>query len=355
MTARKGINLGLDRFSGLYIWALFIVVFGMWTPSLFLTQSTMHSVAAQQAIVAILALALLVPMVCGAFDLSVGATVNLATVVTVVLQTERGWGMWPSIIAAVAVGALVGALNGFIVVGLKVDSFIATLGTATVITAVQTIVTGGLQPLPPATEAWNNLTQHKIAGFQIVVLYLVVLAFLTWWVLDHTPAGRYLYAAGGNAEAARLTGVPVGRWTWMSLIWSGALCGFAGVLYASLSGPSLTFGAALLLPAFAAVFLGSTQITPGRFNVWGTLLAIYVLATGVKGLQLVTGEQWINDMFNGVALIAAVAFAGWRQRARLRRPAMFDGADVAPGSPTDPGPSNTAQELAAPSGASARA
>lgn len=99
----------------------------------------------------------------------------------------------------------------------------------------------------------------------------------------------------------------VGLYTWISLIVSGTICGVAGMLYASLSGPSLTFGPSLLLPAFAAVFLGSTQITPGRFNVWGSVLAIFVLANGVKGLQLVTDVQWLDPMFSGVALIAAVA------------------------------------------------
>jgi ribose transport system permease protein len=110
-----------------------------------------------------------------------------------------------------------------------------------------------------------------------------------------------------------LTGVRVGRWSWLSLIASATIAGIAGVFYGSLSGPSLTFGQGLLLPAFAAVFLGSTQFTPGRANVWGTLLAVYVLATGVQGLQFVTGVLWLNDMFNGMALIAAVSFAVWRQ------------------------------------------
>jgi ribose transport system permease protein len=148
-------------------------------------------------------------------------------------------------------------------------------------------------------------------------------------MLAFTPVGRYMHATGGNAEAARLTGVRTGKWIWVALITSSTVSGLAGVLYASLAGPSLTYGPALLLPAFAAVFLGSTQFRPGRFNVWGTIVAVYVLAIGVQGLSYVTSVQWLNDMFNGVALIAAVAFAGWRQRAARSKP--LPPADTGPG------------------------
>lgn len=311
---RRTINLGLDRFSGFYLWALFILIFGIWKPHLFLTQATLHSVASSQAIAAMLAIAILVPLAAGAFDLSIGATINLSTIVVTWLQSTHHWNMWPAMIVAVVATFVIGVVNGFIVVKLGISSFIATLGMATVIAAVQTIVSGQSQPLPPTAAAWNNLTQRSVGGFQIVVLYLLIIALFFWWVLEHTPAGRYIYATGGNQEAARLAGVQVDRWTWLSLIVSATVAGIAGVLYGSLSGPSLTFGSTLLLPAFAAAFLGSTQIKAGRFNIWGTMLAVYVLATGVKGLQLVTGVQWLNDMFNGVALIAAVGFAVWRQR-----------------------------------------
>jgi ribose transport system permease protein len=317
ITAPRSLNLGFDRFSGLYLWALFIVVFGIWTPDLFLSADTARSVASSQAIVAMLGIALLIPLAAGCYDLSIGATVNLSAILAAWLQTNQGWGIGESIAVAVASGTLIGALNGFIVVRLHVSSFIATLGMATIIGAVQTIVTNQSQPLPPTTSTWLNLTQYKVVGgVQIVVLYLLVLALLVWWVLEHTPAGRYIHATGGNPEAARLSGVQVGQWQWLSLIGSGTIAAVAGVFYSSLSGPSLTFGAALLLPAFAAAFLGSTQLQPGRFNVWGTLIAVYVLATGVRGLQFVTGVQWLNDMFNGVALVTAVAFAVWRQRSK---------------------------------------
>jgi ribose transport system permease protein len=306
-------SFGLDRFSGLYLWVLFIAVFGIWEPHIFLTTSTLHSIAANQAIAGMLALAVLVPLATGAYDLSVGATINLSTIVAITLQSSHHWSMGLAIAAAIGVSFLIGLVNGFVVVKLHVSSFIATLGMATVVGAFQAIVSDQTQPSIPTSSAWSTLTQFSIGGFQIVFLYLIVIAAFFWWLFDYTPAGRYLFATGGNPEAARLAGVRTGQWTWTALIISATLSGIAGVFYGSLSGPSLTFGPSLLLPAFAACFLGSTQLRPGRFNVWGTMIAIYVLATGVDGMELVTGQQWINDMFNGLALIIAVAFAVWRQ------------------------------------------
>lgn len=317
-TPRSG-RLQFDRFSGLYLWALFIVVFTVWRPQTFPTMNTVHAVASTQAVGTMLAIAILVPLAAGVYDLSAGAVINFSTILVSVLQTVHGWAMWPSIGVTIGCCLLIGVVNGFIVVRLGVNSFIATLGAAAIIGALQSVVTGQQQPLPPQADGWSELTQRSVLGFQIVVLYMFVLAFVVWWALAHTPAGRYVQAVGGNAEAARLSGVAVGRWTWLSLICSATIGGLAGVCYASLSGPSLAFGPGLLLPAFAAAFLGSTQLQPGRFNVWGTILAVFVLATGVKGLQLVTSVQWLSDMFNGVALVAAVAFAVSRQRHAVER------------------------------------
>ena len=178
---------------------------------------------------------------------------------------------------------------------------------------------------------------------------------MLWWLTAHTPVGRYLYAIGGNTEAARLSGVRINRYTTFALVMSSTIAGFAGIMFSSLNGPSLDFGSTLLLPAFAAAFLGSTQLIPGRFNVWGTLLAIYVLATGVQGLQLVSGASWLSEMFNGVALIIAVALSikrspsalGQRIRARLR-PGSAGGPEQ-PGSGSDA----SLEEVVAPVGSEA--
>jgi ribose transport system permease protein len=311
---RVRFSFGLDRFSGLYLWIAFLVIFGIWVPHLFLTQGTLHSVANEQAITALMALAVLVPLAAGTFDLSIGAVANFAAIVAVVLQDNLGWGVGPSIAVAIGSCVLIGAINGLIVVRLHVNSFIATLGMSSVIAAAQIIVSQNGQPNPPISTFWNSLTQHEVFGFQVVVFYLLAIALIVWWALSFTPVGRYIYAIGGNSEASRLSGVNVEKWTWLSLVTSATIAGIAGVLYGSLSGPSLTFGSGLLLPAFAAAFLGTTQLFPGRFNVWGTLIAVYVFATGIKGLQLVTSAQWLGDMFYGVALIIAVALAVWRQR-----------------------------------------
>jgi ribose transport system permease protein len=305
---RKMPRLGLDRFSGIYLGIIFVIGFSLLT-SQFFEMSTAHVIASTQATAGLIAIALLVPMVCNQFDLSVGTNANLTGMVAVVLQVNLHWSVWPAIIAAILIGFLVGFVNGFIVVVLKVSSFIATLGVSSILTAATVIITNNLTPPNPTSSTWSNITQVQVGGFEVVIIYLIVIALLVWWLLEFTPVGRYLHAIGGNAEAARLSGVRVDAWSWFALILAGGISGLAGVLYTSLTGPSFTFGSTLLLPGFAAVFLGSTQIRPGRFNVWGTLIAIFVLAIGVEGLQLLSSATWLSDMFNGVALVAAVALA----------------------------------------------
>ena len=313
--------LGLDRISGVYLWIAFLAIFGLWRPTEFLTSITLHSVASEQAVAGIVAIAVLIPLICGHYDLSVGANANLAGIIAVVIQQKWGWSVPLSIVFAVAVGTVVGMVNGVFVVRFRVNSFIVTLGMASVLGAIQVIVTGQRQPNPILASSWNNFSQYSIGGFQIVVFYLILLGVAAYWFVEHTPIGRYMRATGANPDAARLSGVRVDRWSFISLVISGGIAALGGVLYSSLTGPSLSFGATLLLPAFAAAFLGSTQLQPGRFNVWGTLLAIYVLATGVAGMQLVSGQQWLSDMFDGIALILAVTLAVSRQRRIASRPA----------------------------------
>lgn len=312
----RELGFGLHRFSGLYVWGALIVLFGVWAPDLFLTTQNARIVAGSQAITAIVALGLLVPVACGAFDLSIAGTLAVSVCTVAKLQSE-GQPVLVSILVALAIGVIVGLINSVIVVGLHVDSFIGTLGMSSVLAAGAYWVTDGGQIATGISPGFLELGRRQILGLPLPVYYMIALAVVLFWLLQYTPAGRYLYAVGGNPQAARLAGVRVGRITTAAFVTSGLIAAFAGVVLAAVLGSANPeVGAPYLLPAFSAVFLGATQILPGRVNVLGTLVAIFLLATGVKGLQLIGMPGFVEDLFNGVALIVAVALAARTARKR---------------------------------------
>ena len=210
MNAKKILNTSLERFSGIYLWVGFIVLFTIWRPDEFFTVSTFHSVATTQAVQGMLAIAVLVPLVAGQFDLSVGATANLTGIVAIVAQTMWGWPIWAALLFSVALGFVIGFVNGFVVVRLRVNSFIATLGMGSILSAFLVIVTNSEQPAPVNSTFFNNLAQYSIGGISIVVFEMLALALIVYWVLDWTPAGRRLYATGATR---RPLGFRVSAWT----------------------------------------------------------------------------------------------------------------------------------------------
>ena len=307
-------GLGLDRFSGLYVWGALVLGFGIWMPDLFLTADNARIVAGDQAITAMLALALIVPLAAGVFDLSIAAVLGISSVVVVWFQSN-GHSPLAGAVAAILLGTLVGAVNGFVVVRLHVDSFIATLAMSSILAAGAYWVTNGQQIVEGISPGFVEFGTAQWFGVPVPVYYMAVLALALWVFLEFRPGGRYLYAVGGNPQAARLAGLRVDRIMFGSLVASATIAGFAGVVLAAKLGTgNPTSGPAYLLPAFSAVFLGATQIKAGRLNVPGTLVAIYLLATGVKGLQLAGAPVYLNDLFNGLALILAVALAARTHR-----------------------------------------
>jgi len=197
------------------------------------------------------------------------------------------------------------------VVKLRVNSFIATLGMSQVLSALILYISENRQISGVLSNGYRSIGTHDLFGLPLYFWYLLGLAAVLWFLLEHTPLGRYLFATGGNREAARLSGLNTDRLTWLSLIASGVLAGFAGIVF-SWRTPifSQTTGPGFLFPAVAAVFFGASQLK-GRPNVWGTLIAVYALAFGVKGLQLFfsAGTYWIEPLFEGLSLLGAVAIA----------------------------------------------
>ena len=312
-------DLQLARFSGLYLWAAIIVVFAIAIPDSFLTSTTAKSIASDQSITAIVALAALIPLACGCFDISVAQLVGTSAVVAGSLMSKSGVSPELAIAITLLFGLAVGLINGIVVARIGVDSLVATLGMSSILLALSGLLTK-YQFVGPFPDSFKSIVSGDLVGIPVITVYMAVVALIVWYLLEHTPLGRRVFAIGAGEDAARLAGVRTGRLKMGAFLASGLLSSVAGLLLAAKIGQvGPTVGPEYLLPAFAACFLGTTQIKPGRFNVLGTLLALYLLATGVTGLQLIGGELWITDLFNGVALIIAVSASILAAKRKSRR------------------------------------
>jgi len=312
-------DLQLARFSGLYLWAAVILVFAIAIPDSFLTGTTARSIASDQSITAIVALAALIPLACGCFDISVAQLVGTSAVVAGSLMSKSGVSPGLAFALTILFGLGVGLINGIVVARIGVDSLIATLGMSSVLLALAGLLTE-YQFVGPFPDSFKQIVSGDVVGIPLITVYMAVVAVIVWYLLEHTPVGRRIFATGAGEDAARLAGVRTSRYKLAAFLASGLLASLAGLLLAAKIGQvGPTVGPEYLLPAFAACFLGTTQFKPGRFNVLGTLLALYLLATGVTGLQLIGGELWITDLFNGIALVVAVSASILAARRKSRR------------------------------------
>lgn len=338
----------LRRISAVYLWIFFMVLFGILAGDTFLTSTTYNLVFSAGVVTCVLALAFLVPLACAQYDLSIGAVMSLSLALMVYLQINSS--MPTALIALIAVllCSLVGAVSGFIIVRLHVNSFIATLGVSQILFAAVLLISDNKQIVGDFPESWSSAGIDSFLGIPLVMYYLIAISLVLWYVLEFTAVGRYLFATGGNEEAARLAGVKTDKMIWGSLIASGAIAGIAGVIFSMRSGVfSSSIGPGYLFPAVAAVFLGASQLSQ-RPNVWGTLIAYFALAFGIQGLILSASSAavWSQPLFQGVSLIIAVALAA-RPAARKLKQARAEKTDEpgkAGGSSSPPaGPAATAE------------
>lgn len=312
------------------------VLFAVLLPSTFPTGGNLRSILVNQSIPAILALGATIPIVTGRFDLSIGYGIGLAHVVAMWLLVTHGV-PWPVVAVVVLIGGVVvGLINGALVEFGQIDSFIATLGTGSVLYALTGWITGGgrivpgIGGLPPA---FTDLTNSELLFLPITFWYVLVIVVVLWLTLEYLPAGRYLYVVGANPRAADLVGIRRRRVVIGAFIGSGVVTAFAGVLLAAqqqIGDPSA--GQSYLLPAFVGALLGSTTIKPGRANAIGTLVAVAILAIGLSGLQQLGAAFWVTPLFNGLTLLAAVGLAGFASRRRQRAGVVAGAA----GRPTTP-------------------
>ena len=268
-----------------------------------------------RSIIALLSLAAMIPMVAGRIDLTVGYGIVLWHILAISLQVWYGL-PWPiAVLIVLLLGALVGFMNGILVEIAKIDAFIATLGTGTVLYALALWHTGGRQVVGVLPQGFYAVNGTFVFGLPITGFYILGITIALWLILEYTPVGRYLYAIGANQTAAALNGIPTRKFVVGAFVTSGVMTALAGVLLASkLRIGQASVGLEFLLPALVGAFLGSTTIKPGRVNVWGTIVGVAILAVGISGIQQFGGSFWVEPMFNGLTLLVAIGIAGYAQR-----------------------------------------
>jgi ribose transport system permease protein len=306
-----------NRYGLLGLFVLVAALFSVLKPDTFPTVENAQTIASTQGVIALLALAATLPLIVGQFDVSIGFQLGLSQTLCAGLMIKNGWSPVPAATAGVVSCLVIGTVNGLLVTKLRLNSFIATLGVGTVVLGL-TQVYGNDETISGALPSgFTSLGQSQLLEIPLPFVYVAVTAIVLWLAMEYTSWGRECHATGGNPRAALLAGVRTERVTLECFVLAGLLSGIAGVLSVTILGAAApTVGLGALLPAYAAAFLGATAFRPGRFNAAGTMLAIYLLATGVTGLQSLGAKFYVEQLFYGGSLLIALAASALVERRR---------------------------------------
>lgn len=297
----------LQSYGMLVIFAAMIVVFSLLRPDTFATSGNFTTIVNNQPVLVILALGAMITLVVGGFDLSLPSTLSLSSALAVGLQVKSGIPWVPVLIICLLLGLAIGLINGLIIARGGLNSFVVTLATSTILIGFATWYTGGQVLFGQVDAGFKSAGQGTWLGFVHPVFLALALVIGLWYLLEHTPIGRQMYAAGSNPDAARLSGVPTSSLTVLAFVVAGGLAALAGAVQAAKLGSAQPdIGAGFLLPAFASAFLGASVIRIGRFNPIGTLIGVLLVATGFSGLTLLGVEAWVQPIFYGVVLLLAI-------------------------------------------------
>ncbi len=301
-------RLGLQRYAILIVFAAMIISFGVAIPSTFLSIGNLSNILGSQAVLFILVMAVMLPTVMGDFvDLSLGSSLGLSAMTLAVLNVQHGWPVFFACLAGIGAAVVVGLVNVFFVVYFDNDPFIVTLGTMTIVQGVIYIVCGNNDVGIVSGNLTNWVFNDNFLSIPLEFYYGLAIFLIVWYVLSFTPVGQKALVIGQSREVARLSGVRVNRMRSWAYILGAAIAAIAGIAYAATNGTvDPTAGSALILPAYAAVFLGTTAIRVGRINTLGAFIAVYFLATGTAGLELLGTQSYIQQIFYGTALVAAI-------------------------------------------------
>ncbi|MEX1295144.1 MAG: ABC transporter permease [Candidatus Limnocylindrales bacterium] len=294
--------------------ALFILL-AVTTPN-FISQANLRNILDQQSLVLIAAAAATITMISGGFDISQGAVYVVAPLVALGVEVQTG-SLILALLAGLGFGLIAGAINGGVVTVGRINSFIATLATSFVIFGIGFIVSDRSILRPLDRDAFGALARTDIGGITSATVVAIVVVIAAWILLSRTRFGRYVYAVGGNPDAARLAGVRV-RWVIVTaFVLSGFAAALAGVLRSSRTmsaTPSDDFG--FVFDVIAAIVVGGTSIAGGEGSIWRTVLGAFFIAFMINGFNLNQVDPIFQRIIQGSVILLAVALDSWSRSRR---------------------------------------
>lgn len=285
-----------------------VVMFSLASPQ-FLTLGNIQSLLLVQTIATLMTFGVMFPLIVGEFDLSVGNLVGFLAILGAYLAGQGS--EWPVVVTAmVLMGMVVGLINGLLTQVARISSFIATLATGIILLGLTQGLSGGQVLFANIPEVVKQVGAGYAGPLAISVWGVIVIAGLLFYLLEHTPLGRSLYAVGGSERVSFLAGLRTSRLKVLAFTVSGFFVGLASIVALGQSGSANPgFGPDLLLPAYAAAFLGVTTYRAGFYNVIGSVVGILLLSVGFNGLSLLGVPFWVQPVFNGGVLLVAVMVA----------------------------------------------
>jgi ribose transport system permease protein len=298
------------RFGVLSAFLLTVVIMSLLRPTTFATMTNARTMLTEMAPLTIASVGATVVLVMGDFDLSIGAMITLSGTTTVYLMFVSGLPPWFAILSGAGAGLLVGLVNGVLIAGAGTSSFIVTLAMGTVLTGIEGRLSNQQSIFGPTPQSFSFVANGSFLGASMQIWIAAAVVLVLWLTLEKSVIGRSMYAIGGNGEAARLSGIRVSVVRTVGFLTVATCAALAGILIAAQSGSSTPgVGLPLLLPIYAASFLGSTVLVPGRFSILGTVVGsmfLQVIATGLILLDLATP---VVSVVQGSILIVAVLVA----------------------------------------------
>lgn len=312
LSPQSKLALGLfARYATILGLVLMILAFSVLSPRAFPTVNNFTNVLNQASLAMIIAGGLTLAVVVGELDLSIGFAASLHGVLVTGLIVGNGLPIPVAILIVLALGALIGLVNGLIVTKIKVNSVIATLGVGTILTGLSFAYSAGVPIVSGVPEAFLQISLGRwLFGIPNNIIIMALVLGALWILVERTALGQEIQAVGGNPAAARLAGINVDRIKTLGFVVSGMCAALTGILLASRLGSGTTSAAdSYLLTAFAAVFLGSATLRDGEFHVLGTMVGALIIAFGFNGLNIFGAPTYSQYVLQGAILIIAVGLS----------------------------------------------